>query len=58
MNNAVYEIRVFMVRAIDAWRWTHTRHHTDTVIVGRDPEIVAMRPTDRTSAPTISRFST
>ena len=26
------------------WRWSHARHHTDTIIVGRDPEIVAMRP--------------
>jgi fatty acid desaturase len=26
------------------WRWSHTRHRTDTIIVGRDPEIVAMRP--------------
>jgi fatty acid desaturase len=26
------------------WRWQHTRHHTDTLIAGRDPEIVAMRP--------------
>ena len=28
------------------WRWSHTRHHTDTIIVGRDPEIAAMRPPD------------
>jgi fatty acid desaturase len=26
------------------WRWSKTRHHTDTIIVGRDPEIVVMRP--------------
>jgi fatty acid desaturase len=26
------------------WRWSHTRHHTDTIIVGRDPEILATRP--------------
>ena len=27
-----------------AWRWSHARHHTDTYIVGRDPEIAFMRP--------------
>ena len=26
------------------WRWSHTRHHTDTLLVGRDPEIQVMRP--------------
>lgn len=26
------------------WRWSHTRHHTDTIIVGRDPEIAFPRP--------------
>jgi fatty acid desaturase len=26
------------------WRWSHTRHHTDTYIVGLDPEIAIMRP--------------
>ncbi|WP_287100016.1 fatty acid desaturase [Mesorhizobium sp.] len=26
------------------YRWTHVRHHTDTIIVGSDPEIVAPRP--------------
>jgi fatty acid desaturase len=33
-----------MVRNPVTWRWSHARHHTDTIIVGRDPEIVAMRP--------------
>lgn len=33
-----------MVRNPVSWRWSHARHHTDTIIVGRDPEIVAMRP--------------
>jgi fatty acid desaturase len=28
------------------WRWSHARHHSDTVIVGRDPEIAVMRPPD------------
>ena len=47
MNDAVYQIASFMMmREPTVWRWSHTRHHTDTIIVGRDPEIVAMRPPD------------
>lgn len=47
MNDAVYQIASFtMMREPAIWRWSHTRHHTDTIIVGRDPEIVAMRPPD------------
>jgi fatty acid desaturase len=46
MNDVVYHIACFMImRAPTVWRWSHTRHHTDTVIVGRDPEIALMRPT-------------
>jgi fatty acid desaturase len=33
-----------IMREPTIWRWSHTRHHTDTIIVGRDPEIAAMRP--------------
>ncbi len=45
MNNAVYEIASFMIMRNSAtWRWSHARHHTDTYIVGRDPEIAVMRP--------------
>jgi fatty acid desaturase len=45
MNDAVYQIASFMVmRNPVTWRWSHARHHTDTVIVGRDPEIAVMRP--------------
>ena len=33
-----------MIRNPVSWRWKHSRHHTDTIIVGLDPEIVAMRP--------------
>ena len=47
MNMVVYQIACFMlVRNPVTWRASHVRHHTDTVIVGRDPEIVAMRPPD------------
>ena len=28
------------------WRWSHARHHTETIIVGRDPEIAFPRPPD------------
>jgi fatty acid desaturase len=45
MNDAVYQIASFMVmRNPVTWRWSHARHHTDTYIVGRDAEIVWMRP--------------
>jgi fatty acid desaturase len=45
MNDVVYQIASFcMIRNPVRWKWSHARHHTDTIIVGRDPEIVAMRP--------------
>ncbi len=45
MNNALYEIASFMVlREATPWRWSHTRHHSDTIIVGLDPEIAVPRP--------------
>lgn len=45
MNSVVYHIACFMLfRNPIIWRWSHARHHTDTIIVGRDPEIVTMRP--------------
>ncbi len=47
MNNIIYEISSFMVmRESVVWRWSHTRHHSDTIIVGRDPEIQVSRPPD------------
>ena len=47
MNDVVYQIACFMImRNPVTWRWSHARHHTDTVIVGRDPEIAVMRPPD------------
>ncbi|MFO1149892.1 MAG: fatty acid desaturase family protein [Alsobacter sp.] len=47
MNDVVYNIACFMVmREPTVWRWSHTRHHTDTIIVGRDPEIAVPRPPD------------
>ena len=44
-NDVVYHIASFQVmRNPVAWRWSHARHHTDTIIVGRDPEIAFMHP--------------
>ncbi len=45
MNDVIYQVASFMVlREPTPWRWSHSRHHTDTIIVGRDPEIAAPRP--------------
>jgi len=47
MNDVVYQIASFMVmRNPVNWRWSHARHHTDTIIVGRDAEIGFMHPTN------------
>ena len=38
MNDAIYHIACFMImREPTVWRWSHTRHHTDTIIVGPRP---------------------
>ncbi len=45
MNDALYQLACFWVlRQPTVWRWSHARHHTDTIIVGRDPEIGVPRP--------------
>jgi Na+-transporting NADH:ubiquinone oxidoreductase subunit F len=50
MNNALYELSSFMVRRESIpWRWSHARHHSDTIIVGRDLEIAVQRPADLTA---------
>ncbi|MEW7008602.1 fatty acid desaturase [Lentilitoribacter sp. EG35] len=47
MNKFVYHIACFMmIRNPVVWRHSHRRHHSDTIIVGRDPEIAIMRPVD------------
>ncbi len=45
MNQAVFQIANFLLVSspVVTW-WSHMRHHTDTIIVGHDPEIPAMRP--------------
>jgi len=45
INDVIYQVASFMVlREPEVWRWSHTRHHTDTIIVGRNPEIAVPRP--------------
>lgn len=45
LNDAVYFVASFMdVREPISWRWSHHRHHADTIVVGRDPEIAYQRP--------------
>jgi fatty acid desaturase len=45
MNDVVYQIAYFMIGLNPAtWRWSHTRQHTDTIIIELDPEIAVMRP--------------
>jgi fatty acid desaturase len=44
-NTVIYQLACFMLwREPEVWRWSHTRHHTDTIIVGLDPEIITPRP--------------
>lgn len=46
MNDVLYQLASFQVlRRPTVWRWSHARHHTDTLVVGRDPEIAAPVPT-------------
>ena len=45
INEFFYQLTAFMsLRNPYLWRWSHTRHHTETVVVGRDPEIAFPRP--------------
>ena len=45
MNQLVYQVACFcMMRDPWCWKYSHARHHSDTIIVGRDPEIAIMRP--------------
>ncbi|MEZ5410076.1 MAG: fatty acid desaturase [Acidimicrobiales bacterium] len=48
LNDALYHLACFMIiRGPTLWRWSHARHHSDTIIVGRDAEIAVPRPTTR-----------
>jgi fatty acid desaturase len=47
MNEAVFQIASFLaMRNPVVSRWSHARHHTDTYIIGLDPEITSFRPPD------------
>ncbi len=47
LNDAVFQLASFLLlRESTPSRWSHIRHHTDTIIVGRDPEIQVPRPPD------------
>jgi len=47
LNTVFYEISSFMtIREASLWRWSHSRHHTHTIIVDYDPEIQVTRPAD------------
>ena len=51
INDVIYYVASFMLfRGPTVWRWSHYRHHTDTIIVGRDAEIVFQRPTSPAKA--------
>ena len=44
-NDAIYWIASFLLlREPTVWRWSHARHHSETIMVGRDPEIAFPRP--------------
>jgi fatty acid desaturase len=45
LNEFWYQVSSFMtLRESYLWRWSHSRHHTHTYFVGRDPEIQVPRP--------------
>jgi fatty acid desaturase len=45
LNEAFYHLTSFMcLREAHLWRWSHARHHSETMIAGRDPEITVPRP--------------
>jgi fatty acid desaturase len=47
LNDVLYQLASFMnLKEPTLYRWSHARHHTDTLIVGRDREIISMRPPD------------
>ena len=47
INEGLYHLNGFMtLHEGHYWRWSHSRHHTETLFVGRDPEIAVPRPPD------------
>jgi len=49
LNEAFYQLTCLMnMKEGTFTRWSHTRHHTETIMVGLDPEIQVMRPANLT----------
>lgn len=49
LNEAFYLLSSIMNMKEGVYmRWSHTRHHTETIMVGLDPEIQVMRPANLT----------
>lgn len=47
LNDFWHHVTSFMtIREAYLWRYSHTRHHTHTIVVGADPEIQVARPAD------------
>lgn len=47
MNELLYQLASFqLTRRPTRWRWSHARHHTDTLVTGRDPEFNVTLPPD------------
>ena len=45
IDEDLYQLASFMImRDPTTCRWSHTRHHLDTLVVEQDPEIAVMRP--------------
>ena len=45
INDLVYQVASFQcMRRPTVWRWSHARHHTDTLVTGRDLEVQAQLP--------------
>jgi len=45
LNDSIYWLASFLLlREPTVWRWSHARHHSETIHVGRDPEIAFPRP--------------
>jgi fatty acid desaturase len=45
LNEVVYHLCAFMtLREGRYYRWSHTRHHSHTSIIGKDPEVAVPRP--------------
>jgi fatty acid desaturase len=49
LNETFYQLSCLMnMKEGTFTRWSHTRHHTETIMVGVDPEVQVMRPANLT----------